>query len=1661
MQNIKETMTCVCAALRSWWNRQRRSLAPLHGVMVFAVGLLGGSVAPAAILTENGMPTVDPSRMINCNGTYYVYSTGQLGQYSADRIHWTNGASPFDYWPNPNGVPPSAYSVVSDAPVWAPDVIFYNNKYYLYYCVCSHTNTNSAIGLLTNPTLDPTAPNYHWTDVGVVVHHHDIADGRSAIDPCPFVDGNNNLWLSWGSGNGHAGTSTTPAIFLTRLDNTTGLASAADTTEYPIGLGSNIEAPYVHYHAGYYYLFSNVGMNTTYNIRVARSASFTGPYVNKAGTQNASEAFMAATVYKNSINGNERGPGHVGILSEGGIDRFTYHYINTSGNKVLGEETLVWGPDGWPIAGADLAPGTYKISSLNSGLAAAVYQAGTTAGTPLDQETYTGGNFQKWTVSYTTNGLAADGYYSLTSPGSGSVAELFQSSLNNGTLIDQGVWSNGNHQRWFIEQTSEGYYRMVSPVSQKVIEVPGFSTAPGTSLAQMDWNNSVNQQWMIGTTTGTPPATPTGLAATSGNGQVVMTWTTVTGATAYHVKRGTVSGGPATTSVGSPTATSFIDRSVTNGIIYYYTVAAVNASGISVQSAPAAAKPQVPPVVTETDSSLIGGSFAPLAANNLILSNSGASALSITAVSDGAGAASTLTDGNLRAPASSGPLGIESGSITYNLGSGPNGIGYTITGLRSLTAWGDSGRINPQYTISYSLDGVSFTSFATVNYTATAGANGTDVTLGVARLSNVQSVRFTFPNTQQNIWVAYAELAVFGQPTPIVTVSFSAPVGGASYLAPASVTAVANPVSSSGTVTQVDFYLGVQKVGTATGSPWNFTANNLLPGDYTLSAIATDSLGVMGISAAVNITVTAPTPVITETNLGFANGSFATLAANDLILGNAGDSAALSFFEASGGWTAAHLTDGDVKAPGSVGNGTGVYSIITGGTVTYQLGDGANGAGYTITGIRALTSWQGGGRVNPDFSASFSLDGVNFYPIATANFSALAGSQGADVALGVSGLSNVRSIRFTFPNTQQNGGVSYTELAVFGKSSGVAPTQIVLSSSANPTSPGASVTVTATVQASGVAAADATGNIVFQVDGAVVATSALANGSASYTTSGLTAGMHTLTAVYSGDADYTTSAASLTQGVYRPPVVTESDLGFTGGSFAPLAGNNLILGNPGTNIALNEYDTQNGWTAANLTDGDLKAPGSVGNGSGVYAIIGNNGTVTYPLGGGANGTGYTLTGIRALTSWQGGGRVNPYFTASFSLDGVTFFPIATVDFSAPAGSQGADVALGVSALNNVRSIRFTFPGPQQNSGVCYTELAVFGKSSGLTNLTPTQTALSASANPSTPGTSVTFTATVLDAGVAAASATGNVVFLIDGADVATNAIANGAVSYTTSTLAGGAHTITAVYSGDAGYDTSADSLTQSIYLPPSVTETDLSLTGGSFATQGPSNLILGNAGTSTLTTVTYTGTAANLTDGVLQAPGSPGTSSSIVMIQNGTVTYSLGNGSAGLGFTLTGIRSLTAWTNNTRINPKYSVSYSADGVTFMPLATVSYTAPTGAKGTDVALAASGATRVKYLQFTFPNTQQNSGVAYSELAVYGTSTPAPPLSLGAQPLPPDWTSVVLNLNGLVTGQSYTVQSSPSLAAGSWFDEVTFAATQATAAFTYPMGGNARYFYRLKY
>jgi len=99
----------------------------------------------------------------------------------------------------------------------------------------------------------------------------------------------------------------------------------------------------------------------------------------------------------------------------------------------------------------------------------------------------------------------------------------------------------------------------------------------------------------------TPPAMPTGLQATAGNAQVSLSWSASTGATSYNVKRSTVTGGPFSTTLASPTATNYVDSTVTNGTTYFYVVSAVNVSGESAASAQASATPAGPtPNVTIT-----------------------------------------------------------------------------------------------------------------------------------------------------------------------------------------------------------------------------------------------------------------------------------------------------------------------------------------------------------------------------------------------------------------------------------------------------------------------------------------------------------------------------------------------------------------------------------------------------------------------------------------------------------------------------------------------------------------------------------------------------------------------------------------------------------------------------------------------------------------------------------------------------------------------------------------------------------------------------------------------------------------------------------------------------------------------------------------------------
>ena len=90
-----------------------------------------------------------------------------------------------------------------------------------------------------------------------------------------------------------------------------------------------------------------------------------------------------------------------------------------------------------------------------------------------------------------------------------------------------------------------------------------------------------------------------------------------------------------------------------------------------------------------------------------------------------------------------------------------------------------------------------------------------------------------------------------------------------------------------------------------------------------------------------------------------------------------------------------------------------------------------------------------------------------------------------------------------------------------------------ISSSVNPSVYHQAVKFTATVSPSG-----ATGNVKFTIDGGSATVVTLVNGQASFTTNKLSVGTHTITATYFGNAQFTSSSASLTQTVNKASSTT-------------------------------------------------------------------------------------------------------------------------------------------------------------------------------------------------------------------------------------------------------------------------------------------------------------------------------------------------------------------------------------------------------------------------------------------------------------------------------------------------------------------------------------------
>jgi arabinan endo-1,5-alpha-L-arabinosidase len=302
----------------------------------------------AARLAQHGNRKIrvhDPSTIVQCKDEYWLFYTGRgiSSFHSKDLVQWQAGPRVFT-----NAPAWTAEAVPGNRGLsyWAPDIIFVNNRYLLYYSVSTFGKITSAIGVAANPTLDPTDPAFHWTDLGPVVQSHEGMDFNT-IDPSVMLDADGRLWMAFGS--------FWSGIKLIQLDPGTGRRLAPDSPMCALAHASSIEAACLCHHDGFYYLLVDwgiccKGVDSTYNIRIGRSRTVTGPYVDKDGRDLRASGGTAFLV----TDAPFIGPGHAGILKQGDQYWLSCHFYDGTASRgpgTLAISPLQWDTNGWPAIG--------------------------------------------------------------------------------------------------------------------------------------------------------------------------------------------------------------------------------------------------------------------------------------------------------------------------------------------------------------------------------------------------------------------------------------------------------------------------------------------------------------------------------------------------------------------------------------------------------------------------------------------------------------------------------------------------------------------------------------------------------------------------------------------------------------------------------------------------------------------------------------------------------------------------------------------------------------------------------------------------------------------------------------------------------------------------------------------------------------------------------------------------------------------------------------------------------------------------------------------------------------------------------------------------------------------------------------------------------------
>ncbi len=286
-------------------------------------GLLYGQVPIKAIIPGD---FADPT-VIKSQGKYYAAgTTSEWAPHfpiysSTDLLNWEQKGYVFDKAP-----------AWTSGSFWAPEYFFHKGTYFIYYTARRKSDNISCIGVATSQY-----PDRGFIDRGVIIEH-----GKEAIDAFVFND-NGQLYITYkaygldkrpieilGSKLAPNGLKLLGQVFsLMRDDAKKGLEGQSFLKK-----------------GNYYYMFYSsgdcCGLKCSYDVRVARSKDFKGPY----------EKFDGNPILKENAAWDCAGHGSF-VAGPQGKNYYVYHAYNKESNVFGGRQGMLaelqWtGKDGWP-----------------------------------------------------------------------------------------------------------------------------------------------------------------------------------------------------------------------------------------------------------------------------------------------------------------------------------------------------------------------------------------------------------------------------------------------------------------------------------------------------------------------------------------------------------------------------------------------------------------------------------------------------------------------------------------------------------------------------------------------------------------------------------------------------------------------------------------------------------------------------------------------------------------------------------------------------------------------------------------------------------------------------------------------------------------------------------------------------------------------------------------------------------------------------------------------------------------------------------------------------------------------------------------------------------------------------------------------------------------